>query len=587
MDKLKNGFTLIELLAVIVILGVVSTIITISIMTSINSAKKAAYTETVHNLFAAYQDYIYDKGTTGSNPEFKANDEKLSLNADFTNGKIFTNSDGLTQVKQVTNGTYCASGTLQNLEVVQGECYKLDHTAPDKIDDITTTSTASTISVTSHAIDYESDIKNYEYFISSDGKTYDKITYCDSTLNVCLIRNLTNNTTYSIGVKVTNQNKLTATSKYISVSTSKIEDITMTLNPSGDVWAGAKTVKIKYPLLTDGTELEYSYVLNKSNPASVTPSADGTYDVNVNQNNSSITAIVKDKNNANNTKSVTLVVTKIDNEPPVITIAGNTNNIEMGTHSTYTLPAGTATDNSGENFTVKTEYIGTPFNSNAVGTYTIRYFATDNANNTGYSLLTIKIDEPAYSGWTTNNCSGQYNCQTSTEYGYQDVASWSGTWNTSPSSAYYTAKTQYGYQTRSYIDTHCPNWNSPFYYTYGAAVAHTGAAGGTDGQGGWEIMSGSCEEWKNRVHGGCNAGSNGFWWGRYCTYGHWSSWGDATGWRDGSAYGSSDTVNPMTRTVYADAASWGSETGWTMSGAYAQTTSRKPVSRTVYRYQTN
>src|SRR5574344_36944 len=92
----KKGFTLIELLAVIVILGVITSVVTISIVTIIDKTKLEAFKQNVYALFDAYQTYVYDKGVTnvsGNDSVIEATSDKLALNAKFTNGTIFTNSD--------------------------------------------------------------------------------------------------------------------------------------------------------------------------------------------------------------------------------------------------------------------------------------------------------------------------------------------------------------------------------------------------------------------------------------------------------------------------------------------------------------
>ena len=58
-------------------------------------------------------------------------DEKLQMKyKDFVSGKIITNEEGELELRQVSNGIYCAGGTLTNIIVVKGSCDELDITPP-------------------------------------------------------------------------------------------------------------------------------------------------------------------------------------------------------------------------------------------------------------------------------------------------------------------------------------------------------------------------------------------------------------------------------------------------------------------------
>jgi prepilin-type N-terminal cleavage/methylation domain-containing protein len=220
----KKGFTLIEILAVIVILGVITSVATISIVTIIDKTKLEAFKQNVYALFDAYQAYVYDKGVTnlsGNDSVIEATSDKLALNAKFTNGTIFTNSDstdgtlGLDQVDVVTDGTYCASGTKDNLTIVKGDCKLLDFTPPT-LEILAPTVTSSTIKVTIKAEDKESGISAVYYSLieKSTGKvvkTSSKMSSYSYTFS-----GLTSSTAYNIKVKVVNGN-YTATAAQNSV----------------------------------------------------------------------------------------------------------------------------------------------------------------------------------------------------------------------------------------------------------------------------------------------------------------------------------------------------------------------------------
>lgn len=175
----------------------------------------------------------------------------------------------------------------------------------------------------------------------------------------------------------------------------------------------------------------------------------------------------------------------------------------------------------------------------------------------------VEIKDYSFDGgatWQTSNISDVYNNATSieiqvrdlndnvvseqveieskTEYGYQEVSSWSSEYTTTvPTEGYYTSKTQYGYQSRSSAS-----------YSYQC---------GTTCRDRWYNNIGSCpSQCTSQIldYGtGCQCLMECYYKDpKYCT---------------GYNYGS-----------------WGTSTGWTTSGAYEQTTSRKPVTRTTIRY---
>lgn len=56
----KNGFTMIELLAVIVIIGILSTVVIISVSRYLNNANNTAYTSMMDTIYEGSQNYIMD-----------------------------------------------------------------------------------------------------------------------------------------------------------------------------------------------------------------------------------------------------------------------------------------------------------------------------------------------------------------------------------------------------------------------------------------------------------------------------------------------------------------------------------------------
>jgi hypothetical protein len=464
-------------------------------------------------------------------------------------------------VDGVTNDTFCAAGTLQNLEVVQGGCYQLDHTAPDDIDNIETSSTSSSILVKSHAYDAGSGIKSYEYFISSDGSTYNSVS-CEKDKNVCLINNLKYDTKYYIKVTVTNNNNLPATSKPNEISTSKLKDIAITIDPSGDTWAKPKTVTITYPT-TDGATLTYFYFFDADD--SNLTSASAVQTVNVTKNGT-ITAIVKD--GSNTVASQVFTISKVDTEAPVITVAAHTSNYEItiGATNDYIIPSYTVTDNSG---TIKNSDVQSNYVANTVGTYTVIYTATDNSNNSSSLTLTITVVDPIYSDWTTTDCASQWhNCQSKTQYkfyyyysentgqvsaGQYEWANWyvdkTATANFSETSNYIDWFSWYfgtGYMASGHFYSYVTFTDGTTYTYYDSGNIYTSNYDQTGQQNG--SYSSSPKLMKSiTVHLICNRPSYAF-----CTGYSWAAYRlyRETDWQDSSTATVTTVYNTTTRIVY-------------------------------------
>ena len=244
----------------------------------------------------------------------------------------------------------------------------------------------------------------------------------------------------------------------------------------------------------------------------------------------------------------------------------------------------------------------TEIDTSTKGTYIIRYSVTDLGYTTNIDrtviirdtippiivvdghtsnyTVTLPVIATGYSGWLTEeqlNAAGYQiddaTVESRTEYGYQDVASWSSSYNTTaPSDGYYKSKTQYAAKTKE---------RKRYYYSTGDAGEFWRAPGIDEGAQAEIKCKSYCNGGYNRavlstIHGEmrsvvCDRCT------RYvdeCTsnYGEWSDTKNDQG------------CGVQTRTVYAAPASWGDATGWRSSEAYAKTTSRKPVTRTTYRY---
>ena len=531
--KKRKAFTLVELLAVIIILAIIALIAIPIIINIIGVVRKESFKTSLNGLFDAYDLYLFQLDEEVDDPRISVVDDRLQLKSNFISGEITTDADGNYVVDLVTDGDFCAKGVEGNIKIVSGGCGKLDETPPEVTISISSVS-SNHIKIAVEAFDPEGAIIGYAY--SLDGEEYTDLL----EVNTYEFHNLKSNQTYHIFVQVTNEYNLVATED-IEVKTVEIGMPTYVVNTSG--WAKTKTVTITYPEL-EGQSLHYEYSLDDGSKwEEATPNQVLTF----NQNGSVIARI---SDGINTITGSTYFVTKIDNEGPSISVSANTTAV---TSNPITLTV-TGVD-SGEG-SVKYR-----FNNGSYGTtntYTVNtpgdvvIYAQDGLGNTSTKTVTI---------------TGK------TEYGYQDVASWSSSYSTTaPSDGYYKSKTQYQVNyswTETYTYTSecqdiqtidcassCPGGYS-VWHTWPAPYCTNGQTIG--------VQCGrtySCQKTGTRTRNG------------------------TTGWQDSSTSvpKGNKTGIAATRTVYAAPSSWGAATGWRTDTPYTQTSSRKPVTRTSLQY---
>lgn len=137
----KRGFTLIELISVIVVLGVLGVLAVIAVpmvTNQINDTKKEAYKASIRSVFDSVITYlaknssIDDIPATGILvPESEIYKQLDLKNQIFVGGLIYRDDEGIMKVQNLSDGTYCASGSKNDLKVVKGSCDKLDITEPE------------------------------------------------------------------------------------------------------------------------------------------------------------------------------------------------------------------------------------------------------------------------------------------------------------------------------------------------------------------------------------------------------------------------------------------------------------------------
>ena len=603
--KKRKAFTLVELLAVIIILAIIALIAIPIIINIIGVVRKESFKASLNGLFDAYDLYLFQLDEE-DDPRISVVDDRLQLKSNFISGEITTDADGNYVVDLVTDGNFCAKGVEGNIKIVSGGCGKLDETPPEVTISISSVSSNS-IKIAVDATDPEGSIKGYAY--SLDGVEYTDL----MTTNIYEFNNLTSNQTYNIYVQVTNEYDLVAT-KSIEIKTLEINVPTYSVNNSG--WAKSKTVTINYPELAN-QDLTYEYSLNDGD---TWLAAVQSQQLTFNENGSVIARV----NDGNNTVTASAYfITNIDNEGPSIEVSANTTSV---TSNPITL-------------TVKSVDAGVGLDENAYKFNNSNYSSTNTYTTSKPESITIVVQDAL-----GNTSTKTVTIDGATEYGYQDVASWSSSYSTTvPSGGYYKSKTQYqvNYQYTTWVTktgTLGPasatltsgGWNDPttktgtynfskpvknvkwatYFYlkdcgengNYYTLTART-SSGGTvtlysSGDLGYYGSNKSDRFNKTGSYNGSEITSITFsvtcslFSGRCEGNGKLTSWQEKTTTSGTTEWQDSSTSVPQgnktgikaTRTVYAAPASWGSATGWRTDTPYTQTTSRKPLTRTSLQY---
>ena len=454
----------------------------------------------------------------------------------FDDGKTWQTSNSKTIT---TNGTYVVkvrdnAGNIASSSIVVS---KVSTTAPT-ITIAKGNVGSNYITVTATVVDNEMGISKIEYS-KDNGQSW----VSGGTNTTYIFSGLTKNTSYTIKARVTSKNGKSTTSNALRVSTTDITVPTYAVSPSG--WAKSKTVTITYPTIAN-QELTYEYSTNAgSNWQTATQSQKVTFNANG-------TIIARVKDGTNTVSATSFTVNQIDNEGPTITVTASTNNWITGS---ITLTVKATDSGSG---------LATSAYSIKGGSYgTKNTYATSTAES-----ISIKVRDSL-----GNESTKTVKTESRTEYGYQDVSSWSSSYSTTvPSDGYYKSKTQYKVKyswTETYTYTSecqdiktvdcsssCPGGYS-VWHTWPAPYCTNGQTIG--------VQCGrtySCQKTGTRTQNG------------------------TTGWQDSSTSvpKGNKTGIAGTRTVYAAPSGWGSATGWRTSGAYSKTTSRKPVTRTTIHY---
>ena len=251
----KRGFTLVEVITIIAILGVIALIATPIVLNQIEDARRETFKASVRNVFDAVTSYLAhnedvdDIPVTGIFIPDSDIYKKLNLkNEKFTDGLIYRDDNRVITVSCITDGTYYASGSKNELEVSKGSCDPLDETKPH-IKLYVSRVTSSSITVLVDSEDKESGIVSYEYYLGEELKATIKD-------NIYKFTDLEKDKEYDIKVRVVNGNNQEAEDT-IKAKTGN-NGINWKETPEG--WARSKTVTINYPSMEENEIYKYKRV---------------------------------------------------------------------------------------------------------------------------------------------------------------------------------------------------------------------------------------------------------------------------------------------------------------------------------------
>jgi len=128
--KKKKGFTLVELLAVFVILAIIAGIVISSMDNVKENVTVNVYKQSVKNAINAAQNYYSENGdspTLKSGISIFSDDLSIENKNKYKSGSIvYNDTTGKLEAKNISDGSYCANGPIDNLTIIEGECPSTD-----------------------------------------------------------------------------------------------------------------------------------------------------------------------------------------------------------------------------------------------------------------------------------------------------------------------------------------------------------------------------------------------------------------------------------------------------------------------------
>lgn len=274
----RKGFTLIELLVVIVVLAIIALITIPMILGVIEKAKWGAFQDNVYGLMESTNVYIAQhlesetaRFTCDGTKCQTKDEDKLSFKGKIPiSGDILIDDKQQTKVEYITDGVYCAYGTINKLIIDKG-CSNIDITEPE-IDEskLILSSTTNSIQLRlldGFAKDPESGIKKYRITINGQTKESEQI-------GEFTFKDLLKNKEYEITIEVTNGKNLKSV-VVKKVKTLEIVNPSITLHntPTTSINGYLKNQVADIHYNNDGTPLEFYVKTTRQGVSSIAVSS--------------------------------------------------------------------------------------------------------------------------------------------------------------------------------------------------------------------------------------------------------------------------------------------------------------------------
>ena len=248
--KKKKGFTLIELLAVIVVLAIIALIAVPLVTSQVEKSRQSAFKNSVIEASRGLTLYLNENQisiTPGVDYGIDITElkNKKYIISNLISGK-FVEIDGKINSYYITDGRYCAYGTIDDLKIDK-DCSKLNPSTPKLENDafsLSSTTNTITVTVDENKIIADKDIKNITYtlnlylgkkLISTISQVKNQSTYT--------FKNLKKETEYSVELVAINSN-LKQSKQSKNISTKNMNKPEFEINPNG--YSYEKNVIIKY-----------------------------------------------------------------------------------------------------------------------------------------------------------------------------------------------------------------------------------------------------------------------------------------------------------------------------------------------------
>ncbi len=251
---IKKGFTLVELLAVFVLLAIIFMIAVPNVFKLISKGKSNAFLVSVRQVYKAGNIYrlnelrereeecvYFDFGEDYQIDTLVKNKmyipiEELELQGDLPKEGVMEVCQDFVSITVSDGDNTVDIGPDGDEHVFDGNLEESNVSRP-VIDNISTSKTTKSITVTVKAHDDKNDIVKYYYYLNGELKQ-------SINNNVYEFTNIKDNTNYKIKIVVENGKGL-KTSQNINVKTDEVPSPEITVNKTG--WQSQKTVTITYP----------------------------------------------------------------------------------------------------------------------------------------------------------------------------------------------------------------------------------------------------------------------------------------------------------------------------------------------------